>query len=85
MASEDSSYRLTKTTTEKSEQPYLENGLVGHSAEDPEQNLVQENPESKPEETSPDEFLGWSRLLFILVGLWFAVFLYSLVSLWPRS
>lgn len=85
MASEDSSHRSTKITKEKSEQPYSENALVGHGAEDPEQNTVQENPDSKPEETSPDKSLGWSRLLFIGIGLRFAVFLYSLVSLWPRS
>lgn len=51
------------------------------------QNRIQfkKTPDSKPEETSPDKFLGWSRMFFIGVGLWFAVFLYSLVSLWPWS
>lgn len=81
MASEDSSDRSTNITTEKSEQPNSENASVEHKTEDPEQNKVQENPDSKPEETSPEQSLGWPRLLFIGVGLWFAVFLYSLVSL----
>lgn len=66
---------------EKSEQPYLENALVGHGGDETDQNTVPEAPNNQPEETSPDKSLGWPRLLFIGIGLWFAVFLYSLVSL----
>ncbi|KAF2503126.1 MFS general substrate transporter [Lophium mytilinum] len=63
---------------EKSEQSYPENALVEHVADDPEQNTIQVNPDDQPEETSSDKYLGWPRLLFIGIGLWFAVFLYSL-------
>ncbi|KAF3759880.1 hypothetical protein M406DRAFT_65275 [Cryphonectria parasitica EP155] len=79
MPSEDSSQESTiKAAAEKSEQPSSENALMGSGAQDAEQNTAQENPDSKPDESSPDESLGWPRLLCIGVGLWFAVFLYSL-------
>lgn len=86
MALEDGSPQSTTSTTEKPEEPDSENVVAEHGAkEDAEQNAGQENPDGKKEEAPPgDKSLGWTKLLFIWIGLWFSVFLYSLVSLgWP--
>lgn len=50
--------------------------------EDAERNALQGNLDSTKQENSPSEKkeLGLVRLLFIWIGIWFAVFLYSLVS-----
>jgi hypothetical protein len=80
MASEHSSHKSNKSS-EKFEQPIAEDATEGHGAQVPEHSAIQETSEDKPEATSPDETLGWARLLIIGVGLWFAVFLYSIVSL----
>jgi len=69
MASENRPHPSTNMAMVKSEQPKPENA----GAKEPEQNTVQKT-------TSQEKSLGWLRLSIIGVGLWFAVFLYSLVS-----
>ncbi|KAJ5097785.1 hypothetical protein N7456_008506 [Penicillium angulare] len=84
MASEEersspSTTGLTKKADQHSdpESPIIENSA---KEEDTEQNASHENADSKKEETpSRDEkLLGRGRLFLIWVGLWLAVFLYSL-------
>lgn len=81
MTQEDSSHRSIKSTTEEFKQSDSHNALGESVTKDPELNSIQERPNNNTEEASTDKPLGWSRLLFIGIGLWFAVFLYSLVSL----
>ena len=83
MVLEDNSHRSINTT-ERSEQPDPENALVGRGAEDPEQNTVKEYQDGPPDKSPPDKSPGALKLSLIAVGLCFAVFLYSLVSLWLR-
>ena len=96
MASEDYSHQTNNRATEQpnSEKALVDPSAQDsgqNAVEDPEQivvedaekNAVEETPESKPESqgSKPEEKpLGWGRLLLIGIGIWFAVFLYSLVS-----
>lgn len=86
MATEEENPHLSPATSagESKQQSDPEKAVDENAAkeEDAERNAHQGNLDNTKQENSPSEKkeLGLARLLFIWIGIWFAVFLYSLVS-----
>lgn len=82
---EDNTSPSTKITTDRPGQQLDPEDLVveDNAKEDAEKSADCGKRENRKEKEAPDDNnpLGRVRLLFIWIGLWFAVFLYSLVSL----